>query len=198
MGEPAEGADVDGARTLAAESVGAAPGRGRLEGRHLLVVGAGQDSHSLPDPPIGNGRAISILCAREGAAIAAADRDRESVSGTVATITEDGGRATILMADVAVPDEIEAMVVAAREALGGLDGVVYNVGIGAGAGLEQSTADVWDQVLSVNLRGAMLTARAALPVLEDGGSIVFEHRWPASNPAAACPPTTPPKPPSAG
>jgi len=173
MGEPAEGADVDGARTLAAESVGAAPGRGRLEGRHLLVVGAGQDSHSLPDPPIGNGRAISILCAREGAAIAAADRDRESVSGTVATITEDGGRATILMADVAVPDEIEAMVVAAREALGGLDGVVYNVGIGAGAGLEQSTADVWDQVLSVNLRGAMLTARAALPVLEDGGSIVF-------------------------
>ncbi|MDQ3312135.1 MAG: SDR family oxidoreductase [Actinomycetota bacterium] len=158
---------------LPAESAGAAPGRGRLAGRRLLVVGAGQNSYSLPDPPIGNGRAISILCAREGAAVVAADRDGESVSATVATITAEGGRAVAMTADISRPDEIERMVTAAHDAFGGLDGVVYNVGIAAGRGLAGSTPDVWDEVLNVNVRGAMLVARAALPVLDDGGSIVF-------------------------
>jgi len=158
---------------MTAESRGSAPGRGRLVGRRLLIVGAGQNSYSLLDPPIGNGRAISILSAREGAAVAAADRDAESVSATVATITAEGGRAVAMTADVSRPDEIERMVTAAHEALGGLDGVVYNVGIAAGGGLAGSTPDVWDEVLNVNVRGAMLVARAALPVLDDGGSIVF-------------------------
>ena len=43
---------------------GDAPGRGRLEGRRVLVVGAGQDDHGVEDPPIGNGRAMSVLFAR--------------------------------------------------------------------------------------------------------------------------------------
>lgn len=175
MVEPAGGSGgVEGAApALTDESLGAVAGRGRLVGRRILVVGAGQNSYSLPDPPIGNGRAISILCAREGAAIAAADRDPGSVAGTVATIVAEGGRAATLIADVAAPSDVEAMVTAATQELGGLDGVVYNVGIGAAAGIEQSTADAWDRVLEVNLRGAMLTARAALPVLDGGGSIVF-------------------------
>jgi NAD(P)-dependent dehydrogenase (short-subunit alcohol dehydrogenase family) len=158
---------------LPAESAGSAPGRGRLVGRRLLIVGAGQNSYALLDPPIGNGRAISILSAREGAAVAAADRDAESVSATVASITAEGGRGVAMTADVSRPDEIERMVTAAHEALGGLDGVVYNVGIAAGGGLAGSTPAVWDEVLNVNVRGAMLVARAALPVLDDGGSIVF-------------------------
>src|SRR5947209_2450156 len=61
----------------------------------------------------------------------------------------------------------------AAGALGGLDGLVYNVGIADRAGLDGTTSDSWDRVLVVNLRGAMLTARAALPVLGDGSSIVF-------------------------
>jgi NAD(P)-dependent dehydrogenase (short-subunit alcohol dehydrogenase family) len=65
------------------------------------------------------------------------------------------------------------MVSGAVAGLGGLDGVVYNVGIGGGLGLEEATAEAWDAVLSVNLRGAMLTARAALPALDEGASIVF-------------------------
>jgi NAD(P)-dependent dehydrogenase (short-subunit alcohol dehydrogenase family) len=65
------------------------------------------------------------------------------------------------------------MVHEAVAALGGLDGLVYNVGIADRQGLEGATPDSWDHVLAVNLRGAMLTARAALPVLGDGGAIVF-------------------------
>jgi len=50
--------------------------------------------------------------------------------------------------------------------------VVYNVGIGAGPGLERAP-EHWDTVMNVNVRGAMLTARAALPILADGAALVF-------------------------
>jgi len=65
------------------------------------------------------------------------------------------------------------MVGTAATTMGGLDGLVFNVGIGAGMWLDGSTPEVWDRVLTVNLRGAMLTLRAALPVLGSGASIVL-------------------------
>jgi NAD(P)-dependent dehydrogenase (short-subunit alcohol dehydrogenase family) len=154
-------------------STGAAPGRGRLAGRRILIVGAGQTDFGLDDPPIGNGRAMAVLSAREGARVAAADRDAESANTTVAMIAAEGGWATAVVADVADPGDVEAMVSTALDALGGLDGVVYNVGIGAAQGLPAATAEAWDAVFDVNLRGAMLTARAALPVVEPGASLVF-------------------------
>lgn len=158
---------------LPAESRGAAPGRGRLVGRRVLVVGAGQNDYGESDAPIGNGRAMALLFAREGARVAVADRDRASAEATVARIRDDCGDAALVVADMASLGDPEAMVRAAHDALGGLDGVVYNVGVGDRQGLDGATADSWDRVLAVNLRGAMLTARAALPMLADGASIVF-------------------------
>jgi NAD(P)-dependent dehydrogenase (short-subunit alcohol dehydrogenase family) len=158
---------------LPPESLGEAPGRGRLTGRRILVVGAGQGAHGVEDPPIGNGRATSLLCAREGARVAAADRDADSAAETVQAIADRGGEASVLVADVADPAHVDAMVADAVAALDGLDGVVYNVGIGAGLDLAGATPEAWDGVLAVNLRGAMLTARAALPVLDEGASVVF-------------------------
>jgi len=58
-------------------------------------------------------------------------------------------------------------------ALGGLDGVVLNVGIGAGLKLEGTTAEIWDQVLAVNLRSHFLVVRRALPQLPRGASVLF-------------------------
>jgi NAD(P)-dependent dehydrogenase (short-subunit alcohol dehydrogenase family) len=60
---------------LPPEAAGSPPGRGRLAGRRVLVVGAGTRPSPEPDPPIGNGRAIAVLAAREGAAVVCADRD---------------------------------------------------------------------------------------------------------------------------
>ena len=155
------------------ESAGTAPGRGRLAGRRILVVGAGQMTYDLDDPPIGNGRAIAQLCAREGARVVCADRDPASAEETVRRIIDEGGQASEVVADIADPAAVEAMVAGAQHELGGLDGVVYNVGIGPrGQGLEQAP-EQWDMVMTVNLRGAMLTARAALPILADGAALVF-------------------------
>jgi NAD(P)-dependent dehydrogenase (short-subunit alcohol dehydrogenase family) len=158
---------------LPPESQGAAPGRARLTERRILVVGAGQNDYGETDPPIGNGRAMAVLFAREGARVAVADRDRASAEATTARIIAEGGTATTVIADMARSADPQTMVNEASTALGGLDGLVYNVGIADRAGLDGATSDSWDRVLAVNLRGAMLTARAALPVLADGSSIVF-------------------------
>lgn len=156
-----------------AESRGEETGRDRLVGRRILVVGGGQNSFGLDDPPIGNGRAMVSLFAREGAAVAAADRDRASLDETVGVASAGGATVVAIDADVTDPEAVRAMVSTAVERLGGLDGVVYNVGVGEGLGLAGTSPESWDRVFDVNLRGAMLTAQAALPVLAAGSSIVF-------------------------
>jgi NAD(P)-dependent dehydrogenase (short-subunit alcohol dehydrogenase family)/uncharacterized protein (DUF1330 family) len=155
------------------EARGSAPSHGRMAERRVLVVGGGQTDFQIPDQPIGNGRALAILLAREGAHVVVADRDEGSANETVALIRGEGGVAESLVADVLKPESIEAMIAAARRHLGGLDGLVYNVGVPGPIDFEANTPEAWDVTLDANLRGAMLTARAALRVLDPGSAIVF-------------------------
>src|SRR5262245_25257471 len=126
------------------ESAGTAPGRRRLEGRRILVVGGGQQDIGERDTPIGNGRAISVLCAREGAQVAVADRDAKSAGETVEMM--DKSRGLSIQADVTKESDIARMVKEAISGLGGLDGLVLNVGIGAGGPwLGGTTKESWDR-----------------------------------------------------
>jgi NAD(P)-dependent dehydrogenase (short-subunit alcohol dehydrogenase family) len=158
---------------LPAEAAGTAPGRGRLEGKRVLVVGAGRMPNDDPDSPPGNGQATSVLAAREGAAVAVADLRPEAADETVALVEQAGGRAVRIVADVGEVADCDRLVDEAVAGLGGLDGVVCNVGIAGGMGLEGTTPEVWDKVLDVNLRSHFLVARRALPQLPPGGGIVF-------------------------
>jgi NAD(P)-dependent dehydrogenase (short-subunit alcohol dehydrogenase family) len=155
------------------EAQGTASGRGRMQGRRILVVGAGTQSTDEPNPPVGNGRAIAVLCAREGAAVACADMDAAAARDTLTMIEKDGGRGTTIVANVAEPEACERVVTEAAQALGGLDGVVVNVGIGRGRGLANTSAEEWDLAFAVNLRAHFLIAKAALPQLKTGASLVF-------------------------
>ncbi len=168
-----ESATPKGEEGLPSEARGTAPGRGRMDGRRVVIVGAGQTDFQLQDQPIGNGRALAILLAREGARVVVVDRDEASAEDTVQLIRAEGGLADLQLADVAEPESITAMIAAAQSQLDGIDGLVYNVGIPGPIGFEENTPEAWDTTVNVNLRGAMLTARAALPVLEPGSSIVF-------------------------
>jgi NAD(P)-dependent dehydrogenase (short-subunit alcohol dehydrogenase family) len=159
--------------TLPAEAAGSAPGRGRLTGRRVLVVGAGTRPSPEPDPPFGNGRAISVLAAREGAAVACADRDAGAAEATAALVRNEGRIAAVVLADVASPDACASVVSESAAALGGIDGLVLNVGIGLGRGMAGTTAAQWDQTFAVNTRAHFLVAAAALPVLDPGSAIVF-------------------------
>jgi NAD(P)-dependent dehydrogenase (short-subunit alcohol dehydrogenase family) len=146
---------------------------GRLDGRKLLVVGAGTRPTDDPDAPMGNGRAISVLAAREGAAVACADRDKDAAEQTAQLVRDERGEAVVLTGDVADEADCTRIVEDAHAALGGLDALVCNVGIGGGRGLEGTSATDWDAVFAVNTRAHFLLCRSALPLMADEGSIVL-------------------------
>src|SRR5207253_9963758 len=97
-------------RPLSAESEGKAPGRGRLKGRRILIVGGGQRIFDAATDPIGNGRAMSLLCAREGAHVAVADMNNTSADHTVRQIVTEGGRAFTIVADVTRESDVARMI----------------------------------------------------------------------------------------
>jgi NAD(P)-dependent dehydrogenase (short-subunit alcohol dehydrogenase family) len=139
---------------------------GRLEGRRVLVVGAGTQPSDDPDAPIGNGRAISVLAARQGAAVICLDRDADAARETATLIEKEGGHASIAVADASQPGAVDGVA-------GELDGLVLNVGIGRGVRLEGTSPEDWDTTFAVNLRSHFLACREALPRMGEGSAIVF-------------------------
>jgi NAD(P)-dependent dehydrogenase (short-subunit alcohol dehydrogenase family) len=158
-----------------------------LEGRRILVVGAGSQRNDDEDRPLGNGRAIAVRAAAEGAAVACADRSERAAAETAALIGELGGKAPVLVGDVVDAEVCERLVSEAIEAMGGLDGVVLNVGIGGGGGLAGTSPEDWDRVFAVNTRAHFLIARAALPVLDEGAALVFISSLAGSRPGSRLP-----------
>jgi NAD(P)-dependent dehydrogenase (short-subunit alcohol dehydrogenase family) len=142
---------------------------GRLDGKVVVVIGAGTRPSADPDAPPGNGRAIAIQAARDGAAVVCVDRDGEAARTTAEMIDGVGGDATVLVADVSDEHDCAGIL----DATGEPWGVVCNAGIGLGGGLAHTSADQWDATMAVNLRGPFLIARAAVPKIAAGGSIVF-------------------------
>lgn len=99
-------------------------------------------------------------------------RGKEAAEDVVRTVEALGRRAVALRADSADPVEAADAVAWAAEALGGLDVLVNNVGVGVlGPLSELSLADV-DQVLAVNVRGVFLASQAAAARMADGGRII--------------------------
>ncbi|MBV8980640.1 MAG: SDR family oxidoreductase [Acidimicrobiia bacterium] len=145
----------------------------RLEGRRVLVVGAGTRPSPEADAPMGNGRAIAVLAAREGADVTCADVDQAAAEETARLVEQEGVKAHVVVADVTDADACRTVVDETVSALGGLDGLVLNVGIAAGRRLADTTVDQWDYTFAVNLRSHFLICQAALPVMEEGSAIVF-------------------------
>ncbi|MBR0795535.1 SDR family oxidoreductase [Bradyrhizobium jicamae] len=164
---------VDPSASLHAESLGLAKSHGRLAGRRIIVVGAGQRNTVDEDPPVGNGRAMSVLFAREGATVACLDINREAADDTVAQITREGGKAFTDVVDVSDAAAIAPAVGRCAQKLGGLDGLALNVGISCGLSLPRMTAEAWDKDYAVNVRSHMLFAQNALQVMAPGGAIIL-------------------------
>lgn len=152
----------------------------RVAGKIAVVVGAGQ----TPGETIGNGAAIALLLAREGATVLCVDRVGERAEKTVAEIAADRlvlerGTAPVLSAMAAnITDTADCarIVEQARSRYGRIDILINNVGIGGGgdAPAHRLEEQVFDRILDVNLKGMWKTTKAALPVMREqqGGSIV--------------------------
>ncbi|MFI1168905.1 SDR family NAD(P)-dependent oxidoreductase [Streptomyces sp. NPDC020801] len=146
---------------------------GLLSGRSVLVIGAGTRPSDDPKAPVGNGRAVAVLAAREGASVACADVSPSAAAATTALVGAEGARGVTVVGDATDPGQVAAMVARAHRELGALDALVVNVGIGLGTGLADTSPQEWERVLSLNLSAPFLAARYGLPTVTDGGSIVF-------------------------
>ena len=138
-----------------------------LDGKTALVTGGGS----------GIGRATSLAYAQEGARVVVADVNVEGGEETVQLIKEAGGEAILVHADVAKPEDTQAMVAQAVEAFGSLDCAFNNAGISGGTD-RRLTADYleedWDRVVGINLKGVWLCMKAEIPQMlkQGGGAIV--------------------------
>jgi NAD(P)-dependent dehydrogenase (short-subunit alcohol dehydrogenase family) len=144
----------------------------RVQSKVALVVGGGQS----PGEGLGNGRATSILLAREGAHVLVADRSLESAEETVRMIADEGGSASACSVDATAEASVEAMIATALERYGQLDILHNNVGASIALGdapADQLAVEAYDRSFAVNLKSAWLASKHALPALrERGGSIV--------------------------
>ena len=139
----------------------------RLEGKVAIVVGAGQ----TPGETIGNGRATSILMAREGARVMLVDRRLDSAQETEKMIRDEGFDAVSFEADVTKASDCEALSKAAVDQFGRIDILHNNVGIGAGdASAIKIEERNWDRIMDVNLKSMLLTCKHVLPVMREQGS----------------------------
>src|SRR3954447_7596204 len=97
---------------------------GRMDGRRLLVVGGGTQHSDDPEAPHGNGRAIAVAAARQGATVSVADIDEAAAQATADLVRDAGSTASVVVADVCDADACARMVTESVDALGGLDALV--------------------------------------------------------------------------
>ncbi|MDY7102764.1 MAG: SDR family NAD(P)-dependent oxidoreductase [Actinomycetota bacterium] len=146
----------------------------RFEGANVLVVGGGADGPPRPGETLamGNGRAMALRLAAEGARVAVTDIDGDLAAGTVDALATDG---LAIVADAADPDQCRAAVERAERELGPLTGVVCNVGIGSRTPIDDLTVEEWDRIFSINVTSHWVTAQAALAhmVPRGRGAFVF-------------------------
>jgi NAD(P)-dependent dehydrogenase (short-subunit alcohol dehydrogenase family) len=133
----------------------------RLEGKTCIVTGAGS----------GIGRASALLFAAEGARVVAADIDEAAASTTAGEI---GGDAIPFRADVADEADAEALAAAAAARFGRIDVLFNNAGISGVGDLGETSIELFENVMRVNVRGVFLMSRAVAPIMigQKAGSIV--------------------------
>jgi 7-alpha-hydroxysteroid dehydrogenase len=138
--------------------------RFRLDGKVAVVTGAGR----------GIGRGIALGLAEAGAAVACAARTEKQIAATVAEVERSGGRAAAVRCDVREPEQLERLVAATVESLGGVDILVNNAG-GSLPGLVTATsAEAFEDAFRFNVSSAFQLSRLCLPrMLERGDGVIL-------------------------
>lgn len=142
---------------------------GRLQDKVAIVTGSGSAG-----PGWGNGKAISVLFARQGARVVGADIDADAADATQAIISAEGGDSIAVVADVALATDVERLVATTLDTFGRIDILVNNVGIAIVGGPAELDEATWDRLMAVNIKSAYLTCHHVLPVMmrQQSGAIV--------------------------
>lgn len=122
----------------------------RLKDRVALITGAGG----------GIGAATALRFAREGAAVVLTDVQEEGIAAVAKQISEQGGQALAITADVVQRGEVQGLVESAVKKYGRLDILINNAGITRDALARKMSEEQWDLVMDVNLKGTFLCSQA--------------------------------------
>jgi len=142
--------------TESIESIGGTP----LRGHHAFITGASR----------GIGAAIAATLARLGADLTLVGRNLAPLEQAAAAISgEHSVRTVAAAADVTDASAVEDAFAAARDGIGPPDILVNNAGAGKSAPFTRTDADLWNQMIAINLTGVYLCTRAALPAMNEGG-----------------------------
>lgn len=139
----------------------------KLEGKTAIVTGAGRHGKGI-------GRSIALVLAEEGADIVIADYVLEAAESVAREVLEIGRRAVAVRADVANPQDAEAIVQKALDEFGKVDILVNNAGITRDALIPRMSEQDWDSVIDTNLKGTFNCTKAVIrPMLKQrSGKIV--------------------------
>lgn len=134
----------------------------RLKDKIAIVVGGGQQ----PGETIGNGRATALRFAQEGARVLVVDINEDWAKDTLAMIEAEGGAGSVFAADVTDEAQCKAIADTCVERFGRIDVLHNNVGRSRGdKNTLEMNADVWDELMNMNLKAMFLTCKHALPVM---------------------------------
>lgn len=143
----------------------------RLKDKVAIVIGAGQQSGDT----IGNGRAISILFAREGAKVMLVDQNIDSALETKMMMNKEGKESFTFKANILREDDCRQIAKKCVDVYDRIDILVNNVGIGEGdRSVVNLSEEVWDKIFNTNLKGMFFICKYVLPVMEKqrSGSII--------------------------
>lgn len=132
----------------------------KLDDKVAMVVGSGR----------GIGKAIAEALAAEGARLILVDWNEAAGRTTTRELNEAGAEARFVPGDTSRRHDLAAAVAEARRHFGGLDILCQNAGIFPQTLIEEISEEEWDQVLSVNLKGAFLAVQVCLPAMRERGA----------------------------
>ena len=137
----------------------------KLDGKVALVTGCGTRGEGW-----GNGKAIAVLLARQGATIFGADLDLEAAQVTQKIIENEGGKVFVTTANVTHAGDVQKMVSTCLEKFGRIDILINNVGQSEPGGPVEMSEETWDGQMDLNVKTAFLTMKSVLPIMEKQGS----------------------------
>ncbi|MDR7080022.1 NAD(P)-dependent dehydrogenase (short-subunit alcohol dehydrogenase family) [Neobacillus niacini] len=125
----------------------------RLQGKVVLITGAGS----------GIGKSTAFLFAKEGAHVLINDISEKHGEETLTEIQAQGGQATFIQSDVTKEDDVKILVNKSLEAAGQIDVLFNNAGISGVGAVHETSEELWDRVVNVNVKGVFLPSKYVLP-----------------------------------